>query len=564
MRKTILFIISLQFLITPLFAFHIKNRKSTKAPQNGKITIVILETTDIHGNIYPYDYLKGESDERGLAKCATLIGNYRRDYPNVLLLDCGDLNQGSPLTFLYNFQITDKPNPMIKVLNILKYDAFTVGNHDIEQGPQVYNRCRKEAKFPWLCANAVVMKDSSLYFDPYVVKEVAGVRVGILGITTPGIPLWLPQELYPGTVFEDMVETAKRWVPVLQQKEKVDLLIGLFHSGVNTEYDKEVAERAGTPIVNASRLVAEQVPGFDLIFTGHAHQVIPSQRFPEYIYGGVPVVQAGSWGYYLGVAEIEMKEEKGHWVVAGIQVKNQSINDVVPDSGILAQIAPYHRSAQEYTNQEVGDLNTALSGQSAVFEDAPLMDLVNNAQLWASGADISFASCFNSRLNLEPGPLKVKDIYAIYRYENTLYKLSLSGAQIDSYLEYSARSYNDNITVHNVDLAQGIRYNIDISRPIGDRVEILSLSSGKSFHPDSTYTIALNSYRALGGGGYLSAIGAVNAPIIWKSTAEIRQIIIDYLNSSPTPSISTDKNWKIIPPEAERNLLNSERFFKLD
>lgn len=565
MRKSFIFLLTLT-LFSSTFAFSVTERKAVKAPSGGKLTIRILETTDIHGTIYPYDYFSGQDDEKGLAKVSTLVRRYRLENPNTLLFDDGDLIQGTPLTFLFNHKYPQEPNPMTAVLNAMGYDAFSVGNHDIEQGKTVYDRCRKESKFPWLGANAV-MKDGSTYFDPYWVTEISGVRVGVLGMCTPGIPLWLNEELYPGIEFKDMVETANKWVPILREKEKVDVLIGLFHSGTNWEYDAETAKNQGIPLPNAAGIVAEKVPGFDLILTGHAHQVIPSKRNPEYKFGGVPVIQAGSRGLFLGIADVDLVEKNGRWIIADVRVKNESVKGIPADSVILKLAEEYHNRTLEYSGQVIGKLDVKLSGKYTSVEDTPLLDLINDAQLKASGADVSFASCFNANLQIEPGNLTVRDVYSIYRYENFLNKITMSGKQIDSYLENSVehfRSYpfknaenfsDKNISLHNIDAAQGINYIVDISRPAGDRITIKSFTSGRPFYADSLYTAALNSYRAEGGGGLLQEAGAGGAISSWKSDKDMREIIIDYLNSGN--DIKCDHNWKLLPLEAVEQMKNA-------
>jgi len=564
MRKILFPIMIGLLLFQPARAFEIRDGKPVTAPKNGKTTITLLETTDVHGNIYPYDYFKGEEDKRGLAQAAALVKKYRQSNPYTLYFDDGDLLQGSPMTFLFNYKYAEYPNPMILALNAMKCDAFCVGNHDIEQGKAVYDKCRAESQFPWLAANSV-MKEGKTYFDPYVIKEIGGVRVGILGICTPGIPLWLNEDLYPAMEFADMVETAKKWMPILRGKEKVDVVVGLFHSGTNTDYDADIALKQGVPLPNAARLVAEQVPGFDVILTGHAHQVIPSGKNPENVFGGVPVIQAGRWGYNLGVVDIDLAEEKGRWKVVNVRAKVDYTGNTAADEEILALTKKYHEMTLEYTQRKIADTVIHLSGKTALFEDTPLLDLVNAVQLWASGADVSFASCFSTRFELAPGEFTIRDVYAIYRYENFLNKIAMTGRQIDAYLENSAGYYaqypfktgeltDDRIRHYNVDAAAGIAYTIDLTKPKGERVEISAFSSGKPFYPDSLYSAALNSYRAAGGGGFIAEAGAENAPTLWKSSADIRELIIEYFAKNPGMAIGCDDNWRIIPAEAESEL----------
>ena len=561
-----IFIVLSASMFVQASAFEITERTFTSAPDGGKITITILETTDVHGNVYPYDYFRGKDDDRGLALAATVVNEYRAQNPNTLLLDCGDLIQGSPLTFLFNHKYPEYPNPMIVVLNAMNYDAFTVGNHDIEQGQPVYDKCRRESDFPWLAANAE-LADGSTYFDPYTIREIGGIRIGILGLCTPGIPLWLNEELYPGIEFKDMVETARKWVPVLREKEKADLLIGLFHAGINSDYDSETAARQGVPLPNASRLVAEQVPGFDLILTGHAHQVIPSDRHPESVFNGVHVIQAGRWAFDIGIVQVEMASKDGRWEIAGISKSIKNLRGVPADSTISALMKEYHEMTLEYTNQVIGTLDVPIVGKTALIEDTPLTDLVNEVQLWATGADVSFTSCFNTYINLRPGDLVIRDVYQIYRYENFLNKVQMSGAQIDGYLEHSVRYYHQypfedeivdgEIRHYNVDTAQGVRYTVDISKPRGDRVSISGFTNGQSFFADSVYTVAVNSYRAEGGGGFMNAAGADKPPVLWKSSRDMRELIIEYFSSEEPQNIARDNNWRIIPPEAEKVLIES-------
>ena len=567
MKKNILIILTL-LLPALVWGFTIVDREATHPKENAKVTVTILETTDIHGNIFPYDYFQGESDDRGLAMVSTLVRQYRAENPYTLLLDAGDLIQGTPLTFLFNHKHPEYPNPMIAVLNYMGYDAFAVGNHDIEQGTEVYDKCRDESNFPWLAANAV-LEDGSTYFDPYWVTEIDGVRIGVLGMCTPGIPLWLNPELYPGIHFEDMVETAEKWIPALREREKVDVLVGLFHSGTNADYDAEVARKNNVPLPNASQLVAEEVPGFDVILTGHAHQVIPSQYHPDYIFNDVYIAQAGCWGYYLGKVDIDLCENEGHWQVEDIRVNIERVKGTPPDSTILEMITPYHEMTLNYTEEVIGYIGTPLSGASAIYEDTPLLDLVNNAQMWASGARVSFAANFNPRLEIQAGPLRVRDIYLIYRYENFLNLVEMSGSQIDAYLEYSANYFKQypfvnekmteaNIKYYNVDVAQGIDYVIDLNRRAGDRVEILGFSDGAAFHPDSVYAVALNSYRGAGGRGYMAAVDMKQNAITWKSAVDMRELIIEYLKNFQQYSISADNNWRIIPAEAVEQLKNKQ------
>jgi 2',3'-cyclic-nucleotide 2'-phosphodiesterase/3'-nucleotidase len=238
-------------------------------PRPDSVSLTLIETTDIHGAIFPYNFIKAAPMKSSLAQISTIISKERADKSrDVILLDDGDVLQGQPTVYYYNFQRTDVPHIWGAALNYLGYDAVAVGNHDIEAGHAVYDKLYKEAKAPALCANAV-KADGMPYFKPYAVIVREGVRIAVLGMVEPKLTDQLPPQFWSGMKFKDMVETAKKWVPIILAKEKPDLLVGLFHSGVDYSFGGGTKEAAN--VENASQLVAEAVPGFDLIFVGHDH-----------------------------------------------------------------------------------------------------------------------------------------------------------------------------------------------------------------------------------------------------------------------------------------------------
>jgi 2',3'-cyclic-nucleotide 2'-phosphodiesterase/3'-nucleotidase len=233
------------------------------APAGKSVTLTFIETSDIHGAIYPYDFVNAKPLATSLAQVASLIAEERAANPNLVLLDSGDSLQGQPTVYYYNFEKTQAPHIWSQAMNYLQYDASPVGNHDIEAGHAVYDKLYKEIKAPVLCANAV-KPDGQPYFTPYAIIEKAGLKIAVLGLTSPKIPDWLPPQFWTGMEFEDMVESAKKWVPIIVEKEKPDVLVGLFHAGVDYSYGGVTADTKYNE--NASQLVAQRVPGFDLIF----------------------------------------------------------------------------------------------------------------------------------------------------------------------------------------------------------------------------------------------------------------------------------------------------------
>lgn len=537
---------------------------STASLFSGQIdTLYILQTTDVHGRVYPYNYFTDQPAPYGLARAFTKITEYRQQHQNVLLLDTGDLLQGTPLAYYFNKIENTRLNPLILTLNYMGYDAFTVGNHDIEQGVEVYYKAMRESNFPWLSANSV-LPDGRTFFEPYALFDVNGIKVGIIGLTTPGIPMWLDSTLYPGIDWQDMVESARFWAE--EVRPQVDVLVGSFHAGLNADYSAEQTERLGLPNENASRLVAEQIPLFDVVFAGHSHRevgrkgrsnveehpdnfVINKQRTTL-------LLNAGSWARNLGVAQIVIESDEEKHFVKSVDGWLEPLKNVTPSKAIIDLMLPYHKKTLQYTQTVIATLTDTLSAAKARWQDTAFMDLIHQTQLYYSKADISFAACFDDRFVLPPGPIKVKDVYKMYRYENFLYTVEMTGQQIKDFLEFSARyfqfkngriSVNPKMAGYNYDMAEGIAYKINVRQPVGNRIfDLIDLKTGKPLDLNKTYKVAMNSYRATGGGGHMAAAKAQNAPVIFKSDEEIRNLLIDYLKIQKVINIKANNNWKLV------------------
>jgi 2',3'-cyclic-nucleotide 2'-phosphodiesterase / 3'-nucleotidase len=521
----------------------------TLIAQNEK-PLIILHTTDVHGNIYPYNYFADEPSDAGLAKVYTKVKEFREKNKNVLLLDSGDLLQGTPMIYYFNNIENTIYNPMILVMNYMNYDAFTVGNHDIEQGYSTYYKAMKESDFPWLSANGI-KHDGSTFFKPYTIIEKNGIKVGIVGLTTPAIPMWLDESLYPGIEWKDMVSTAEKYAKLL--RPKVDVLVGLFHAGMNDEYSKQYTDSQNLPNENASRLVAENVPDFDIIFSGHSHRVFPDEG-EDCVVNNSAMVMSGSHARYLGVGDITLIDNK---------VINKSgylinLKDVKPAKEILDIAKTYHDKTLTYIRKQVGMAKETISAKNARWQDTALLELINKAQMSKTAADLSFAASFNDNVSIPPGPVLVKDIYGMYIYENFLYVIEMTGQQILDYLEFSAQYYvynknsgeiskNPKVSGFNYDIAEGISYKIDVTKEIGKRIkDVTFLKTGKQIEKNKIYSVALNSYRASGGGGHLAAAGIQKANIVWKSNEEMRNILADYIKEIGEIGGEVDNNWEII------------------
>jgi 2',3'-cyclic-nucleotide 2'-phosphodiesterase / 3'-nucleotidase len=517
--------------------------------------LIVLHTTDVHGMINPYDYMNDIPAKGGLARVFTIVKQYRRENDKVILVDGGDLLQGTPFSYFFNHIETLPANPLILTMNYMRYDAFTVGNHDIEQGSAVYGAAREQSRFPWLSANAI-RSDRECFFQPYTIIEKDGIRIGIIGLTTPAIPMWLQPELYPGIEWPDMVVAAGDWVKKL--RPQVHVLIGVFHAGMDETYNQDLTESLGLPNENPSRVIAETVPGFDVILCGHSHRLYPyKQNDPKEI-NGTLFLMSGSHARYLGVAELILsREENREWKITSRDSRILELDTVQAAAEILTINEPYHRKILEYTHQVIGRCRDTLSARSARWKDTALMQFINQVQLTVSGADISFASVFDDSFILLPGPVQVKDAFGMYKYENTLHAVEMSGQQIRKYLEHAARYYvvskktgrvkaNPDLSGYNYDMAEGIGYEIDVRAEPGRRIKnLINLKNGRPLEMQKIYRVALNSYRTSGGGGYLTAAGISKTQIIWKSSAGIRDLLIDAIREQSEINIKTDGNWKL-------------------
>jgi 2',3'-cyclic-nucleotide 2'-phosphodiesterase (5'-nucleotidase family) len=527
-------------------------------PAAERAQITILSTTDLHGNILPLDYYTNRPDERGLAKVATIIKQARRENPNLLLVDSGDTIQGTPLVYYHNKKSNAPPDPMMLTMSALRYDAMTVGNHEYNFGLKVLEKARREASFPWISANTYRKGTDQTYYDPYVVKEVSGVRVGILGLTTAGVPFWENPENYAGLEFREPVSEAKKWVAALREKERVDLVVISMHMGL--ERDLRTGEmRVGlVPNENAALRIAEQVKGVDVILMGHTHREEPSL----YV-NGVLLAQAHRWG--SRVARVDLYMEKtgddavaaGRWRVAARAARTIPVDEKVEaDAEVLKLAEPYDRETQSWLGRAIGESVADLSAKDARFRDTAILDLIHRVQLETGRADVSMAASFNAQASIPKGPVTVRDIAGLYEYENTLVVLEVTGQQLKEALEHSAKYFRDyvpnkradelvdeKIPGYNFDIAEGVTYELDLSKPVGQRIQNLRFK-GQPFNPAQKLRLATNNYRVNGGGGYTMYR---DAPVLYRSGEEIRELIIDWVERHKRIPAEPTNNWRILP-----------------
>jgi 2',3'-cyclic-nucleotide 2'-phosphodiesterase / 3'-nucleotidase len=528
------------------------------------IKITLLATTDLHGNLFPYDYYTAQPAERGLAKIATLIQAARTANPNNLLIDCGDTIQGTPLEAVYQEYVESgrlpwklsfagaplENDPMMLAMNAIGYDAMVVGNHEFNFGLKNLARARSEASFPWISSNIVATPEAPVKpFAPYFLKTVAGVRIAVVGITTPQIPTWEAEEHYRGYRFESGVVAARRTVAEVREREHPDIVIVAAHSGLD-----------GDAKENMVREIATEVPGIDAIVFGHSHQQLASLEI-----GSVLLMQPKNWGISLGQMDfvLEPKESGGWKVVSKSSRLIPVARDTAADVKIVEIGRPYHELAERYLSTPVADAPESLDSRLARVEDSALIDAIQQVQLFYSKADVSFASSFNSRVSVPEGPVTIRQIAALYVYENQLYVVEGNGKMVRDALENSARYYNTcagdcshgplinpHVIGYNYDMAEGVDYEIDLTRPEGQRIRNLRWH-GKPLDDNQPLRIAVNNYRAGGSAGYSMFHGA---KIVWRSPDEIRDLVIQYYSEHKTLPAQPDNNWRVVPEAALRTL----------
>ncbi len=526
-----------------------------------QVNLTVLATTDMHGNLMPYDYFTAKPAARGLAKVATIVKAERKRNPNTLLIDCGDTIQGSPLEAYYHQRGKNLgPDPMILAMNSIGYDAMTLGNHEFNYGLQALQAARKSARFPWLSANTEA-EQGAQPFVPYVVKTIAGIRVAIVGITTPSIPVWEKPENYRGYRFLPGVEAAKKAVAELREKEHPDVMIVAAHSGIDRDPETGALRQTDLAGENVAYQIATEVPGVDAVFFGHTHQEVK-----QLVVNQVLLVQPKNWAMSVGKLELTLERKaEGGWRVANKNGTTLPVTDAIePDPEVLRIAGPYHRATEAWLNTAVTHSEAALDASRSRIEDTAILDAIQAVQLHYAKADVSLCASFNASARILQGKVTVRQIAALYVYDNELYAIEATGKMVREALENAARFYNrcpDAGCTHgplinpgfvpfNYDMAEGVSYEVDLTQPVGHRIRNLQYH-GKALSDEQPLRLAINNYRAGGSGGYSMF---PKAKVVWRSYGDIRDLIIRYYSEGHTLPASADGNWKVVPEAAHRIL----------
>lgn len=523
---------------------------------NPRFTVTLLETSDVHGHILPIHYANNRPYEVGLAKIATLLERERQANPHAIVIDNGDLIQGTPLTY-YHARMDNQPvHPMVKVLNHLRYDAAVFGNHEFNYGQDVLSKAVGESRFPWMSANIVkVGTDQPFYGKPYLVKQLeSGVRVAILGLTTHYIPNWENPRHIHGMEFLDAVETAKKWIPLLREQEQADLVVVSYHGGFERDLDTGSPTEQMTKENQGYQLCME-VPGIDVLLTGHQHRSVAGKTI-----NGVIVVQPTHQGRELAKVTVVLERQSNRWAIVGKDAELLPVEHVQPNQEVLEMVEFYEKQTQIWLDQPMGKIRGDMLVKDPMqirLKDNPLIEFINKVQMESGKVNISNTALFDNEAPGLPSDVTMRDIVANYIYPNTLRVLRITGQDIKDALEQSASYFatytggpveiNSEFTIpkpqhYNYDMWEGIEYKVNISRPVGERIVLLQYK-GQPLAMDQTYEVVMNNYRAGGGGNYFMFQGK---EVIRDIPTDVSELIANYILERGTIEATCDANWEVI------------------
>lgn len=556
---------------------------NTAMAQEKKVKLRIIETTDVHGCFFPYDFIGRKPTSGSLARVITYVDSLRQNYGDrLLLLDNGDILQGQPTCYYCNYVNPQKENLAASVINYMKYDAQTIGNHDVETGHEVYDKWIREVKCPMLGANIIDTKTGEPYLKPYQMFERDGARIAVLGMLTPGIPNWLHEHLWSGLRFEEMTSSARKWISYIKEKEKPHLIIGLFHSGydggiVTEEYREDAALQ-----------VAMEVPGFDIVLYGHDH-VRHCETIKNNEGRSVLLLDPSSNAYFVGDAEVVLTLKDDKVVRRSINGQISDVRNLAVDKAFMKHFQKDIDEVKHYVDRKIGKFKNSIYTRDCYFGSSAFCDFIHSLQLKLTGADISFNAPLTFDACIKAGDVRISDMFNLYKYENQLYTMLLTGKEILGHLEMSydlwvntMKNPYDHIMLldehaqddqqrrmfknlaFNFDSAAGIDYEVDVTKPDGQKVHILRMSNGEPFDLNKTYKVAMNSYRG-NGGGLLLTQGAgiprekLKERVIWESDRDQRYYLSQLIEQMGECDPQPFNNWRFVPEDWAKPAIERDR-----
>ena len=549
-----------------------------------ELTLRLVETTDVHGNYFPYDFIGRREGAGSLSRVATFVDSLRRSAGSdrVVLLDNGDILQGQPSAYYFNYIDTTARHPAAEMYDYMGYDAATIGNHDIETGHAVFDRWIRQSRTPILGANVIDTSTGQPYLKPYTVIERDGIKIAVLGMLTEAIPAWLPENIWSGLRFEPVSESAPKWLEIIREKESPDIMVGLFHSG------RDYSRTTDGMMENSALWVGENVPGFDIIFFGHDHQTYNSNAAND---GGLTLMMnPANNARNAALAEVTFTfDNDGKPHVSDKRGYIVDMDEYLPSPRFLQRFRKAYDDTRSFVDRVIGEAESAMSTRDAFFGPTTFMDLIHRLQLSISGADISLAAPLSFDATIHKGPMRVSDMFTLYKYENMLYTMRMTGREIKDYLEMSYSLWTrdaqpgqpyphlllfaadqptaaDNRLRHpayNFDSAYGIDYTVDVTRPRGEKINITGMTDGRPFNPDSFYTVAVNSYRGNGGGNLMTEGAGISREelkkrIVKSTDHDLRYYLLREIERERTIRPRLTRNWKFIPEELTRTAARAD------
>jgi 2',3'-cyclic-nucleotide 2'-phosphodiesterase / 3'-nucleotidase / 5'-nucleotidase len=531
------------------------------------LSLVLLGTTDVHGRLYNHDYYTGSTTDHGLALLKPLVDSIRSAHPGrVLLFDSGDLLQGNPLGLVYARQYADQPNPIIRAMNLMAYDAAAIGNHEFNYGLPHLDRAIAQAAFPFVSGNVFQHGTREHAYEPYAlipVRTAAGdsLVVGVTGNTPPGVHVWDRENVTGVLEFREIVSSIRPVVAEMRA-QGADIIVVLSHGGLEgTSYDTVTT---GLPPENAAIQLAQQEPGIDVIFMGHTHRELADTTV-----NGVLLTQAKNWAASLAAVTLTAtRSPAGQWRVLQKRGEILRADASRPDHAFMDSLRWEHERTLAYVNARIGTAPERLSARESRVRDTPIIDFINEVQRRVSGAQLSSSAAFQINAELPAGDITIAHVAALYPYDNTLKAIRITGAQLRAYLEKSAEYFagwpaapgttvtNFAVPGYNFDIVSGVDYTIDVSQAVGRRITRLSYQ-GQPVSDDQTFTLALNNYRQSGGGGYDMIAGA---DVVYDRGEDVRELLIEEIRRRGVVRAQDYfvENWRLLPAAAAEAALREQ------
>lgn len=551
-------------------------------PKDGEYTFRILTTNDVHGHYFDSSYVSDKT-ANSLLSVSWYADSIRvaDGADNVVLIDAGDCLQGDNAAYYYNYIDTESKHLFARMVEEIGYDAVVVGNHDIETGHPVYDRIVKTMEVPFLAANAIRTDDGKPYFQEYVTLKRHGLNITIIGFTNPNIKSWLSPLVWEGMEFKSLLPFAQETVDRISAAEKSDVVIVAVHAGTGNG--------DGTMLESQGMDLFKSLEGVDFVICSHDHRPV------AFANDSIALINAGSHCRNLGYGTVTVKVEDGKVVSKTLSADLLPMDKTKVDEEMKALFRPEYEAVKAFTLMEVGELKADLRTRDAFAGMSDYMNLIHTLSLSCAPAEISFAAPLTFNGHVKAGKLVYNDLFTIYPFENQLFVVKMKGQEIKDYLELSYDNWINTIPSsdgrllkiaerpdsrtgqkrwsfvnmsYNFDSAGGLVYEVDVTKPYGSRVNILSLADGSAFDAAREYNVAMTSYRASGGGGLMKDGAGIDTDHIGDRVVEyypeIRNILYDYLkeNKVISPEVIGDETvigkWAFVPEKVADKAMQND------